>query len=128
MTTQTRDRVERTRHYLLTSPLAEDAKDGLSTLLDAAALAANGTEDRIGAMADAILALSLHEIRQAVRSPANLKTAIDAHAAACPLAGTSNRGVWVALALKPWPWITASVMAFSPHAPSIIETIARVVK
>lgn len=128
MNAQTRNKLDRTRQYMLTSALPEDTKDGLGTLLDAAETAANGIEDkeRVRAMTEAILALAMHETRQAVRAPANLKTAIDAHTAACPLAGTSNRGVWLALAMKPWPWIAASVIAFSPHAPRIIETIARV--
>ena len=128
MTDATRAKVERTRSYLLASQLPEDTKDGLQTLLDAASNAANGTQDRIGAMADAILALSLHEVRQAVRTPDAIQDAvadaISAHLATCPVAGQGRRGALVALAMKPWPWIFASVAVFSPHAPRIVETIA----
>ena len=128
MTDATRAKVERTRSYLLASQLPEDTKDGLQTLLDAAAMAANGTQDRIGAMADAILALSLHEVRQAVRTPDAVQDAvadaISAHLATCPIAGQGKRGALVALAMKPWPWLFAAVAVFSPHAPRIVETIA----
>ena len=128
MTDATRAKVERTRRYLLASQLPEDTKDGLQTLLDAAAMAANGTQDRIGAMADAILALSLHEVRQAVRTPDAVQDAvadaISAHLATCPVAGQGRRGALVALAMKPWPWLFAAVAVFSPHAPRIVETIA----
>ncbi len=128
MTDATRAKVERTRRYLLASQLAEDTKDGLQTLLDAAESAANGTQDRIGAMADAILALSLHEVRQAVRTPDAVQDAvadaISAHLATCPVAGQGRRGALVALAMKPWPWLFAAVAVFSPHAPRIVEVIA----
>ena len=128
MTDATRAKVERTRRYLLASQLPEDTKDGLQTLLDAAAMATNGTQDRVGAMADAILALSLHEVRQAVRTPDAVQDAvadaISAHLATCPVAGQGRRGALVALAMKPWPWLFAAVAVFSPHAPRIVETIA----
>ena len=128
MTDATRAKVERTRSYLLASQLPEDTKDGLQTLLDAASIAANGTQDRIGAMADAILALSLHEVRQAVRAPDAVQDAvadaISAHLATCPIAGQGKRGALVALAMKPWPWLFAAVAVFSPYAPKIAETIA----
>ena len=132
MTDATKTKVERTRIYLLQSNLAEDTKDGLQTLLDAAASAANGATDKIGAMADAILALSLHEVRQAVRTPDAVQDAvadaISAHLATCPIAGQGKRGALMALAMKPWPWITASVIAFSPHAPAIVKTVVEAVQ
>jgi hypothetical protein len=128
MTDHTRDKVLRTRHYLLSSALPEDAKDGLQSLLDSAATAANGTTDRIGAMADAILALALHEVRQAVRAPSMVGTAIDAHLAACPLAGKGKRGALIAVALRPWPWIAIAALSFSPHAPAIIRAIEAAIK
>ena len=128
MTDATRAKVDRTRRYLLASQLPEDTKDGLQTLLDAASMAANGTQDRIGAMADAILALSLHEVRQAVRTPDAIQDAvadaISAHLATCPIAGQGKRGALVALAMRPSPWLFAAVAVFSPHAPRIVETIA----
>ena len=128
MTDHTRDKVLRTRHYLLSSSLPEDAKDGLQTLLDSAATAANGTPDRIGAMADAILALALYEVRQAVRAPAAMGAAIEGHLAACPLAGGGRAGFARALLLRPWPWVAASIIAFSPHAGEIIEAAARLIR
>ena len=131
MTDATRDKVSRTRIYLLESPLPEDTKDGLQTLLDAAVNAANGTQDRVGAMADAILALSLHEVRQAVRTPDAVQDAvadaISAHLVACPVAGQGKRGALMALAMKPWPWIFGAVAVFSPHAPRIVEVVAGMV-
>jgi len=132
MTEATRQKVDRTRSYLLASPLPEDTKDGLQTLLDAAVNAANGTHDRVGAMADAILALSLHEVRQAVRTPDTVQDAvadaISAHLATCPIAGAGKRGALLAIAMKPWPWITASVIAFSPHAPAIVKAVVGAVQ
>ena len=128
MTEATRAKVDRTRRYLLASQLPEDTKDGLQTLLDAASSAANGTADRVGAMADAILALSLHEVRQAIRTPDAVQDAvadaISAHLATCPVAGQGRRGALVALAMKPWPWLFAAVAVFSPHAPRIVEVVA----
>ena len=127
MTEATRDKVDRTRRYLLASQLPEDTKDGLQTLLDSASMAANGAADRVGAMADAILALSLHEVRQAVRTPNAVQDAvadaISAHLATCPVAGQGRRGALVALAMKPWPWLFAAVAVFSPYAPKITEII-----
>ena len=80
-------------------------------------------------MADAILALSLHEVRQAVRTPDAVQDAvadaISAHLATCPVAGQGRRGALVALAMRPWPWLFATVAVFSPHAPRIVETIRR---
>ncbi len=132
MTDATKTKVERTRTYLLQSNLAEDTKDGLQTLLDAATSAVNGATDKIGAMADAILALSLHEVRQAVRTPDAVQDAvadaISAHLATCPIAGQGKRGALLAIALKPWPWVTASVIAFSPHAPAIVKTVVEAVQ
>lgn len=127
MTDATRDKVQRTRRYLLESPLPEDTKDGLQTLLDAAANAANGTHDRVGAMADAILALSLHEVRQAVRAPGAIRAEVRAevaqHVAQCPVGGGGKRGMVMAILLKPWPWVAAGVAAFSPHAPRILDAV-----
>ena len=132
MTDATKTRVERTRSYLLKSQLPEDTKDGLQSLLDSAAAAANGTADRVGAMADAILALSLHEVRQAVRTPDAVQDAvadaISAHLATCPIAGQGKRGALMALAMKPWPWIFATVAVFSPHAPAIVKTVVEAVQ
>ena len=132
MTDATRAKVDRTRRYLMESPLPEDTKDGLQTLLDAATSAANGATDKIGAMADAILALSLHEVRQAVRTPDTVQDAvagaISAHLATCPIAGQGRRGALLAIAMKPWPWITASVIAFSPHAPAIVKAVVGAVQ
>lgn len=123
MTDATRDKVQRTRRYLIESPLPEDTKDGLQTLLDAAAAAANGTQDRVGSMADAILALSLHEVRQAVRAPVMMQSAIDRHVQLCPMAGSGRRGMIVAILHKPWPWLAAGLAAFSPHAPRILDAV-----
>jgi hypothetical protein len=137
MSPQTRERVERTRAYLLQSPLPEDTKDGLQGLLDAASAATNGTADKIGAMAEALLALSLHEVKQAVRMPAALDAAVSRHASACPLrggqsgaalSGWAGRIAAFCAAIRPVAWplgIAASVWAFSPHAPALIQAIVK---
>ena len=123
MTEHTRSRVDRTREYLLESELPEDTKDGLQSLLDAASHAANGTSDRVGSMADAILALSLHEVRQAVRAPAVVRAAVEAHAKACPLSMGGAKGAILGLLMRPYPWIFLSVAIFSPNFPAVVAAV-----
>lgn len=123
MTEKVKRKVENTRVYLLQSSIPEDTKDGLSNLLDFASDAANGSQDKITAMADALLALSLHEVRQAIRAPEAIKQAIADHLDACPLAGDGKRGAAMALLLRPWPWIFFSVAAFSPNFPAILGSV-----
>lgn len=122
MNEQAKEKIERTRGYVLASNLAEEAKDGLSNLLDAGAKAANGAPDKIQAIADAILELILHEVKQAVRHPEVVKKAVEAHALTCPLS-TPAGAVGIAFRFR-WPiCVFASVAVFSPNFGRMAELI-----
>ena len=126
----TLDAIERTRLYLLESCLPEDTKDNLQNLLDAA-LKADRSRDIDGmgrALAQAVAALAIHEVRQAVRAPDAVQTAIDTHIATLHNGQSSSLPstrieVIVYLLAKPWPWVALTVGVFSPHLPRIIEAV-----
>jgi len=129
MTPEKRDRVERVRTYMLKSDLPEEVKDMLSTLLDEAAGAANGSVDKLQSLADTLLALSLHEVKQAVREPERLRhaaeRAVAAHIDLCPLRGGSGWPRW-AIWVYPFRWqVMAAVvaLAFAPRTPDILKIL-----
>lgn len=131
---ENQDKIERTRAYLLTSGLPEDAKDGLQDLLDKAGRAANGTPDKLQAIADAMLSMALHEVKQAVRVPACIAEAARAevklHADGCALKMPAAGKIGIVLTLaKSWPlMLFGCALAFSPHLPAIIAAIKGWVK
>lgn len=127
------EKIERTRAYLLASTLPEDTKDGLQDLLDKAGKAANGTPDKLQAIADAMLSMALHEVKQAVRVPEVVirsaeraaKAEVETHASACaskmPAAG--KLGIALQFA-KSWPlMLFGCALAFSPHLPAILLAV-----
>lgn len=79
------------------------------------------------AMADAIVAMSLHAAGQSCRVQNVAAEAVAVHEEQMHgdnQAAPTGRFAWlVAVISKPWPWITIAVVAFSPHAPAIIEAI-----
>ncbi len=126
-----RGRIERVRRYLLESKLPEDTKDNLQTLLDAAAAAhaAQTIDEMVPALAEAISALSIHEVRQAVRTPDTIQAAIDTHVKRLHNGTTNGRTpetrkeIALFLLSKPWPWLAMCVAVFSPHIPAIIDAV-----
>jgi hypothetical protein len=80
----TKEKIERTREYLLESDLPEDAKDNLQSLLDFSAEAANGSTDKIKDMAQAQLQSAMFHVKNAVRTPNVIKDIVAQHAANCP--------------------------------------------
>jgi len=117
--------IERTRRYLLGSTLAEDTKDGLQNLLTSAARGANGTPDKLQAIADAMLALAIHEVKQAVRLPALVQSAVDAHSVKCPL--NSPGGKFGLIYRMRWPLAAVACAAcVSPNFPLIAALIKEV--
>lgn len=127
MNEESKEKVERTRAYLLGSGLAEDTKDGLQGLLDAAGKAANGTPDKLQAIADAMLALAIHEVKQAVRLPAMVKGAVEAHAMGCPL--NSPGGKFGLIYRMRWPLcVVISVAFLSPNFPMIVSAAKELIK
>ena len=113
MTEANLDRIIRTRKYLYESALPEDAKDGLSVLLDAL------EKEDIQAVIEALI---LYEVRQAVRAPATRRAELEQHIKTCPIAG-SGRPALVAIALKPWPYMLGCVLSMSPHAPLLLSML-----
>ena len=135
MSPDTHDKVERTRSYLLNSALSEDTKDGLQMLLDAAASAANGHEDKLQALTEVMLVLVIHETKQAVRQPGRLADAVRAemeqHVRKCPWRNAAESMPRWALWLYTFRWqatVAISVAFFSPQAPAIIRTIMAAAK
>ena len=128
MTVGIRKQVDRARAELSTSELPAESRDSLDALMDAAGDAANGCseKERGEKLAEAFLCLAVYEVRQATRAPAAMRAEIARHVnEQCPLGagGTGKAAFWRALAMKPWPWIAASVAAFSPNAPAIVAAI-----
>ena len=119
---QNKEKIERTREYLLKSKLPEDSKDNLSSLLDAAGTAANGAPDKIQAMSDLMLLLILHEVRRDIRLPQVVDEAVQLHATKCPMAAP---GGWIGVVYRlRWPLCAAACVAFvSPNFLLIAEVI-----
>lgn len=119
---ETRAKIDRTRAYLLGSTLNEDTKDGLGMLLDAAGAAVNGTTDKLQAIADAILALALHEVRQAVRFPNVVDAIVKRHEVQCP-AASGWKGIVIRCA---WPLALVLSVAFaSPNFQAIATIVSK---
>jgi len=128
VTVAIRKQVDRARAEIATSELPAESRDPLDALMDAAEGAANGCpeKERGEKLAEAFLCLAIFEARQATRAPAVVRAEIARHVSEqCPLAGsgTGKAAFWKALAMRPWPWIAASVAAFSPNAPAIVAAI-----
>ena len=128
MTVGTRQQVDRARAELAMSELPAESRDPLYALLDTAETAANGCPEaeRASRLAEAFLCLAVFEARQATWAPAAMRAEVARHVGEqCPLGagGTGKAAFWRALAMKPWPWIAASVAAFSPNAPAIVAAI-----
>jgi len=64
-------------------PKHPERKDGLQTMLDHAYRCANGSTNKIEAIADALAALIIHSVRAEIREPLRMQEAVDAHKAAC---------------------------------------------
>lgn len=126
--TITQAKIDLTRNYLFMSRLPEDSKDTLNALLDAASTSANGVQDKIQALSDTLLALAIHEVKQAVRLPDRIDTAariaVEEHIQTCPLRG-SPAGMskfWAGVYPFRWPaTILLSVASFAPQAPTLLK-------
>lgn len=124
------ENIERTRSYMLESKdLPDSAKDNMGSLLDAAKIAANGTDDKIGSIADLVCSLVVYEVRRTIRSPIEIQKAIAEHEARCRKTFNPHGRVAILLQLsKSWPFgIFLSVAILSPHFPSVIEIIRTLV-
>lgn len=88
-------------------------------LLSTAESAANGAADKVAALSDAMLALALYEVRQAVKTPEQTAAALAAHTAACPLRSGPGGKLGLLWAFR-WPLAIAS---FAPGFPSIIDAV-----
>ena len=127
ITEQTRDKIDRTRSYLLSSSLPEDTKDGLQSLLDAAGAAANGSGDKIASLTDAFLLLIIHEVRQAVRNPIAVEAIVKRHEAQCKMAVPAGKLGFVYQ--MRWPLaIVISVAFVSPNFVAIAGVIQKLFK
>lgn len=128
MNEQAKEKIERTRKYVLASALPEDTKDGLGNLLDAGACAANGTPDKLQAIADAILELILHEVKQAVRNPEAVKKAVQEHVKECPLAAAPGGKLGVVYRFR-WPLcVIVCTAVFSPNFSALAGLVERIWK
>jgi hypothetical protein len=118
------EKIERVREYLLESKLPEDTKDNLSSLLDAAGEAANGSKDRSLDMAKAMEALAIHEVRQAIRMPGEFEKLLVRHQIACKggqMQFEGKLGVFMAV-VRSWPLMSAlAVVSFSPYFPTFLK-------
>jgi hypothetical protein len=136
MTIEKQQRVERTRRYMLESDLPEEVKDLLGSLLDEAAHAANGASDKMQAMADTLLALAVHEVKQSVRLPSRIREAAAAevklHMSQCVLLrGLGPQAPRWAVMLYPFRWpavVIVSVLGFAPRAGELIDAISKLIR
>lgn len=127
------ERIERARKYVLESALSEDTKDNLQSLLDTASGATNGHPDKLQAIADTLLALVIHETKQAVRHPRQLSDAVRdemrSHVGTCPWRNAAATMPRWALQVYAFRWQIAALLmvgVFSPQAPEIVRIVATV--
>lgn len=121
---QTRDKIDRTRSYLLSSALPEDTKDGLQSLLDAAGAAANGAQDKLASLTDAFLLLIIHEVRQSIRNPIAFEAMVKRHETQCRMTMPAGKVGIFLQCIKSWPLgLAVCALAFSPHLPAIIDAV-----
>ena len=131
MDARIQDKLDRTRKYLLESALPEDTKDVLQSLLDTAAEATNGHEDKLQAITEALFSLAIHETKQAVRHPAQIATAVRnemaGHVAACRWRSVAASMPAWAMPLYAFRWQVMAIVCigvFSPQAPEIARIVA----
>jgi len=123
-----RPHLDRARADLASASMPDDTREHLFGLLDRADKVSNGTPDKVGAIADALAALLIHQVRRDIRAPGEVRTAIqesvEAHVVACPLRARNLTGRWAALFPYRWPLVVAAgfVLA-SPHAPAVIDLV-----
>jgi hypothetical protein len=116
------DKIDRTRDEVAGSGLASEVKDSLGNILAAARVAANGTTDKIGAVANLIVELALLDVRATVRLPKAIDDAVSKHQTTCIFAGPSGwRGIIVQCR---WPiGIVLFGIVISPNFAAIAELI-----
>ncbi len=112
MSKQIQTHIAEARRFLLTSNYPEEGKDFYGVLLDAAATAVNGTEDRPRANSQALALLAVAFVKQCVRQ----------ELARAP-AGVDG---WFRKAY-PYRWpvcVFLSCAVFSPHVAAIVQIVA----
>ena len=94
-------------------PKHPERKDGLQEMLNHAYRCANGSPDKIGAIADAVAALIIHSVRAEIREPLRMQEAVDAHEEKCR-ASRIPRSVREALmsAAAQYPLVTLLVVGW----------------
>jgi len=76
-------KIKATRQEVEGTNAPPERKDGLRDLLDQAYATANGSPDKLVAMANAISLLIVHNVRAEIREGARMQAAIDAHQVVC---------------------------------------------
>jgi len=105
--------------------LDHDHRDALSDMLVSAESAANGTPDKIEAIARATANIAIVISRGELRGPHVLATALENHTLACPMrAPTVGR----LAALYPFRWPLAVIVAAAVFSPFVGPAIAKVVQ
>ena len=128
-----RPHLDRARADLAAASMPDETREHLHGLLDRAAEVSNGTPDKVGAIADALAALLVHQVRRDIRAPGEVRAAIlasvEAHVVACPLRARNLTGRWAALYPYRWPLVVAAgfVLA-SPHAPAVLDLVRDLLK
>jgi len=127
MNAQTKAKIERTRDELYHAEMHPDTKENLHAMLDSAELAANGISDveRVKAMCDAILNLSLIEVQKVIRIDDTMKQyaadAVNSHVMGCPFGG--NKKFWHVFLTRVLPWVLCVLLGLAPQAGKIKEAV-----
>jgi hypothetical protein len=129
MDAMNKEKIERTREYVLESTLPEETKDGLGALLDSSEISSNGAPDKIGALSDTLHQFVLQWVRHCVRNPEMIDAAVQRHATSCPMAASSGRIGILLRCIQSWPLaFFASVCVLSPNFPAIVDAVKGLIK
>lgn len=120
------ERIERLRIQIESSDLDDAEKEGLFDVLDAARMACDGEPD-IGKVLTAVSVSLEFQARTALRKAKECAECM-AQMALAPVRQQYAGKLGFIIEIK-WPLaVFASVLAFSPHAPDMIDAILKIVK
>lgn len=124
-------RFDAVRKEVSRSRLEPEHKELLQARIDKAARCANGSPDKVAAIADALSDSILHDVREVIRSPDRVESAIDAaiqrHLSGCPsrAAASAEKGVkaWLREVWKQNPTIAAVAFIFAVQQYGLVPVL-----
>jgi hypothetical protein len=106
--------------------LTADHRESMLDMLLPASIAANGTSDKIGAIANAIGAQSIYLARRDRHISSIISTAISEHVRVCPMATPVMAGKLGILYPFRWPLaVILAVAMLSPYVGPVVKDVAK---